>query len=289
MNFITRTGTTLLTLAGLMLADAAHADDRFANVTIERIDAAGSVSVLKGSGGHIGVSAGPDGLLIVDDQYLPLAGRIKEALAELGDESPTWILNTHYHGDHTGGNPAFADSIIMAHDNVRLRLVDGDMPEEGLPVVTYSDEASIFFNGEEIRLVHMPEGHTDGDTIVFFTGSDVVHMGDHFFHDLFPFVDLGGGGTVAGFTRNIESVLSRITDDTTIIAGHGDPIATRADLQRTHDMLVETTAAVTDMIAEGLTIEQAVSQGLGDKWSSWSWGFINEERWIRTLYTDLSK
>ena len=279
---------TILFAVALLTSLVAQADDRFANVKIETIEVTDGIYVLTGSGGHIGVSAGPDGLLIVDDQYLPLADRIKAALGQLGDSSPVWVLNTHYHGDHVGSNPAFADSIIMAHDNVRLRLAGGEMPEEGLPVVTYSDEASIFFNDEEVRLVHMPTGHTDGDTIVFFKGSDVVHMGDHFFHDLFPFVDLRGGGTVAGFTQNIGNVLSMITDETKIIAGHGVPVASKADLERTHQMLIETAEAVSDMIAEGMSVEQVIERGLDKKWADWSWGFINEERWIRTLYTDLS-
>ncbi len=292
MPITIRTLHTQLTLLAIlsMLVTPVHSADRFADVEIRTENVADNIYILYGAGGNIGVSAGEDGLLMVDDQYLPLAGRIKAALAELGDESPTWILNTHYHGDHTGGNPAFGeDSIIMAHDNVRLRLVGGDeaLPKAALPVVTYSEEASIFFNDEEIRLLHMPSGHTDGDTIVFFTGADVVHMGDHFFRDRFPYVDLPAGGSVAGLIKNIEAVLAAVNDDTHIIPGHGE-LAAKADLERYHDMLVATTSAIANMRADGLSADEAVARGLDERWSSWGAGFINEERWIRTVYTDMS-
>ncbi|MDZ7687012.1 MAG: MBL fold metallo-hydrolase [Gammaproteobacteria bacterium] len=277
-------------LIALTLTVSASGQDRFADVTIETVNVAGNISVLYGAGGNIGVSAGEDGLLIIDDQFLPLAGRIKAALAKLGEDQPTWVLNTHYHGDHTGGNPAFGnDGIIVAHDNVRIRLVGGEenLPKSALPVVTYSEKASIHFNNEEIRLLHMPSGHTDGDTVVFFSDSGVVHMGDHFFRDRFPYVDLGAGGSVKGMTRNVAKILSMIDDDTRIIPGHGK-LGGKADLERYHDMLTRTTAAVSKMVDNGLSIDDAVARGLDDKWESWGTGFINEERWIRTIHTELS-
>lgn len=282
----------LVTLFTLVLcAPWVLAQDRFADVEIETVKVAGNISVLYGAGGNIGVSAGPDGLLMIDDQYLPLAGRIRDALEALGGtRSPKWVLNTHYHGDHTGGNPDFGtDAIIMAHDNVRLRLVGGDeeLPPEALPIVTYSEEASIFFNGEEIRLLHMPTGHTDGDTIVFFTSADVVHMGDHFFRDRFPYVDLGAGGSVRGLTENIKKILSAISDSTHVIPGHGR-LANKDDLIRYHDMLIETRLAVAEHVEAGMSADDIVAAGLDSKWDSWGAGFINEERWIRTIYSELT-
>ncbi len=280
----------LLLLMILPLAFGAQAaQDRFANVEITTVKVAGNVSLLYGSGGNIGVSAGPDGILMIDDQFLPLSDRIKAALAELGTDSPTWLLNTHYHGDHTGGNPAFGDSsIIVAHDNVRLRLLAGQPPmaAEGLPVVTYSDRASIHFNGEEVRLIHLPTGHTDGDSVVLFTESGVIHLGDHFFRDRFPYVDLNGGGTVDGYIRNVEMMLTMIDDDMHIIPGHGE-LARRDDLVRFLDMMKATRAKVQQMLDAGNSAEDIVARGLGDQWSSWNWAFINEERWIRTLVSDL--
>lgn len=267
----------------------AMAEDRFANVEIETAQVSGNVYVLYGAGGNIGVLKGADGILIVDDQYAPLAARIKTALAALGDDVPTYVLNTHYHGDHTGGNPSFGkDSIIVAHDNVRVRLLGtDDFPAQGLPAITYSSEASLHFNGEDIRLIHMPSGHTDGDTIVFFKGSRVVHMGDHFFRDRFPFVDINAGGSVQGLIGNIKLALDLIADDTPIIPGHG-LLAEKSDLVRYYDMLIETTDKVNQALTEGKTADEIVDAGLGEQWNTWGAGFINEERWIRTIVASYS-
>lgn len=278
-------------LPPLTLSEA-RAEDRFAGVEVRTVRVKDGVYALFGQGGNIGVSVGEDGILMIDDQFLPLADKIKAALAELGSASPTYLLNTHYHGDHTGGNAAFGgQSTIVAHENVRVRLVNGDTPgdypDAALPVITYSDEASLYFNGEEIRLTHMPAGHTDGDTVVHFTGTDVVHMGDDFFKDRFPFVDLEAGGSVQGMIRNVEAVLNTISDSTRIIPGHGE-LAGKADLARYHEMLIETSSTVRDAITAGKSVDEIVAQGLGEKWSSWGAGFINEERWIRTIHASYS-
>ncbi|MEX0943691.1 MAG: MBL fold metallo-hydrolase [Pseudomonadales bacterium] len=262
----------------------AAAQDQFTNVEIKTEPVSGNVYVLYGAGGNIGVLKGEDGILMVDNQYAPLAARIKAALAALGSDVPAYVLNTHYHGDHTGGNPYFGkDSIIVAHDNVRVRLLNADdFPAQGLPAITYSDQASLHFNGEDVRLIHMPEGHTDGDTIVFFQGSKVVHMGDHFFRDRFPYVDLQAGGSVQGLLGNIKLALELIPDDVPIIPGHG-PLADKSDLVRYYNMLIETTGMVNRALADGKSADQIVDTGLEEKWDSWGAGFINEERWIRTI------
>lgn len=278
----------LLSLLFVPLAGAA--EDRFANVTIKTVPVVGNVYVLYGSGGNIGVSRGADGILMIDDQYAPLATRIKAALTELGSDTPAFVLNTHYHGDHTGSNAAFGrDSIIMAHSRVRTRLLNGEekLPAEALPVITYEQQASIFFNGEEIRLVHMPAGHTDGDTLVYFTGSNVVHTGDTFWNGRFPYVDLEAGGSVQGLTSNTGIVLGTVNDTTSIIPGHG-MLASKQDLRDFYDMLVQTTATVTAAMAAGHTVEQIVAAGLDPRWQSWGQGFINEERWIRTIFTSFT-
>ena len=175
----------------------------FSAVQIEATHVAGSVWMLVGSGGNIGVSSGSDGVLMVDDQFAPLADKIRDALREVGQSEeaaePQFLLNTHFHGDHTGGNVEFGDaSTIVAHTNVRTRLVAGGSPEVALPVVTFDDAVSIHFNGEEIRAFHIPHGHTDGDALIYFTGSNVLHMGDDFFAGRFPFVDIDSGGSVEG-------------------------------------------------------------------------------------------
>ena len=269
----------------------------FSKVEIKTVKVAGNVHMLEGAGGNIGVTSGPDGTLIVDDQFAPLADKIRAALRQLNPASRLrFVLNTHWHGDHTGANRVFGpESTIIAHFNVRKRLavesrVLGSIvppsPPEALPVITYDTVLRVHFNGEEIRVAHYPAGHTDGDSIIFFTGSNVVHMGDHFFAGRFPFVDLDNGGSVEGLTRNVADVLKQTTPDTRIIPGHG-PVSTPADLRAYHQMLLETTAVVRGRVAAGKTLEQVKAEGLPDKWKTWGTGFINTERWLETLYRSL--
>ncbi len=273
----------LLTGVGAATAVLAQ-NDRFANVTIETISVRGNISMLVGSGGNIGVSAGEDGLLIIDDQYAPLAAKIRVALADLGSDTPRFLLNTHFHGDHTGGNADFGvASIIVAHENVRGRLEAGGSPASALPVVTYDDDVTVHFNGEDITLIHMPRGHTDTDSVVMFADSDVIHMGDHFFNGSFPFVDLGSGGTVQGYISNLEKALSWIGDDTAVIPGHG-ALATKADLLAFYNTVKDTSAAIRVMKSQQMSLEDAVAAGLSDEYESWGQGFISEERWITTVY-----
>ena len=186
---IKKLATTCLLLSGISAAATVLAqDDRFANVTIETVPVTGNISMLIGSGGNIGVSTGEDGLLIIDDQYAPLAAKIRAALSQLNPDAPKFLLNTHFHGDHTGGNADFGvASIIIAHENVRGRLVAEDSPSPALPVITFDDDVTVHFNGENITLIHMPRGHTDTDSVVMFEDSNVVHMGDHFFNGSFHF------------------------------------------------------------------------------------------------------
>lgn len=278
--------TALLTALSLNLQAA---DDRFAEVEIKVVPVTKGISMLMGAGGHIGVSYGSDGMLMIDDQFEPLANKIKAALNTIGPGAPTFLLNTHYHGDHMGGNAAFGeDSIIMAHRNVRIRLINDDtenkLTANALPVITYTKEASIHFNGEEIVLLHSPSAHTDGDTIVHFTGSNVIHMGDNFFKDLFPYVDINAGGSVDGLIESVEAILEIADEDTKLIPGHGDGPANKADLIRYLDMLNATSTTVKKWIAEGKSEQEIIDIGLGSDWASWSWNFINEKSWLKTLY-----
>ena len=277
--------TTILSITGMCFAASLMAqNDRFANVTIETVAVAGGISMLIGSGGNIGVSAGVDGILIIDDQYAPLGAKIKAALAALGSDTPKFLLNTHFHGDHTGGNADFGiNSIIVAHENVRGRLVAGDAPASALPVVTYDDDVTIHFNGEDITLIHMPAGHTDTDSVVMFADSNVIHMGDHFFNGGFPFVDLESGGTVQGYLQNLEKALSWIGDDTAVIPGHG-PLGTKSDLLNFYNVVKDTSTAIRVMKSQRMSKEEIVAAGLGDEYESWGQGFINEQRWIETVF-----
>ena len=290
-----RIQSALLLLA--FAAGSAAAQERdFSKVEIKATKVAGSVYMLEGAGGNIGASVGPDGILIVDDQFAPLAEKIRIALRSIDPGSLQFVLNTHWHGDHTGGNPAFGkDATIIAHDNVRKRLSTeqtifdekvAPLPKDGLPVITFGESLSIHFNGEEIKVIHFPHGHTDGDSVIFFTGSNVVHLGDDFFVGRFPFVDLGSGGSVQGLIANIEKVLGQIKEDTKIIPGHG-PLSTPADLKSYHRMLVETSGIVRTKMQAGKDLATIQKEGLPEEWKEWGSGFINTERWIGSVHESL--
>ena len=267
-----------------LLAFSSAAQNQFENVTIDTVSVAGNISMLIGQGGNIGVSAGSDGILIIDDQFAPLAGRIKTAIEALGSDVPKFLLNTHFHGDHTGGNIEFgAESVIVAHENVRMRMAAGGQPAVALPVVTFDDDVTIHFNGEDVTLIHMPNGHTDTDSVVMFSESNVIHMGDHFFNGGFPFVDLANGGTVQGYLSNLERALSWIGDDTAVIPGHG-PLATKSDLLNFYNVVKDTSTAIRVMKSQRMNKEETVAEGLGDEYESWGQGFINEQRWIETVF-----
>jgi len=275
----------------------ARAQQDFSKVQMKATKVSGNIYMLEGAGGNIGVSAGADGILIVDDQFAPLADKIRAALKEINPGQLRFVLNTHYHGDHTGSNPVFGkEATIIAHDNVRGRLaaeqtVRGQKipaaPKEALPVITFNQSVSIHFNGEEIRVVHFPNGHTDGDSVMFFTTSNVVHMGDHFFRDRFPFIDLEHGGSVEGLTRNVEAVIARVPADAKIIPGHG-ALSTLDDLKLYRRMLTETTAHVRKGMSEGKTLEQLKTAGLPEEWKTWGTGFVNTGSWIETIFNSLS-
>ncbi|MCY3771758.1 MAG: MBL fold metallo-hydrolase [Gemmatimonadetes bacterium] len=287
-------GCFSLLFSVLAVSGQVDAQRNWDEVVVEAHPVVGNIYMLTGSGGNIGVSVGDDGILIVDDQYAPLADKIKSALRGLHAGPLKFVLNTHFHGDHVGGNPIFGlEATIVAHTNVRKRVSTpqqrGDrtipaMVEDGWPVITFDEEVSVHFNGEEIRLVHIPDGHTDTDSYVYFTGSDVIHMGDTFFNGRFPFVDLGSGGTVAGLERNIGQVLSMIGPDTRVIPGHGD-LGDRVALQAYHDMLVATIESVRAMMAEGKTLDEIKAAGLPEKWAGYASDFVPEARWIETIYT----
>lgn len=288
----------LLTIV-LLCAVSAYAQTDFSKVEIKATKVAGNVYMLQGAGGNIGVSVGDDGLLIVDDQFAPLADKIRAALKGIADKKLRFILNTHWHGDHTGGNVAFGpEATIIAHDNVRKRLATEQKstvfnsttppsPKEALPVITFDNSLSVHFNGEEIRAIHYPQGHTDGDSVIFFSSSNVVHLGDDFFAGRFPFVDLESGGTVEGLTRNIGQIIEKIPAGAKLIPGHG-PISTLDDLKSYHRMLQQTTEIVRQKITAGKTLDQVKTEGLPAEWAPWGTGFIKTDRWVETIYKSLT-
>jgi glyoxylase-like metal-dependent hydrolase (beta-lactamase superfamily II) len=288
-----------LTLLLVFAAVAQAQQPDYSKVQIKATKVAGNVYMLEGAGGNIGVSVGDDGLLIVDDQFAPLADKIRAALKGIADKKLHFILNTHWHGDHTGGNVSFGpEATIIAHDNVRKRLsteqkstvfnrTTPPSPQEALPVITFDKTLTVHFNGEEIRAIHFPQGHTDGDSVIFFTSSNVVHLGDDFFAGRFPFVDLESGGTVEGLVRNIGEIITKIPEGAKLIPGHG-PISTIDDLKNYHRMLQQTTEIVRQKIAAGKTLEQIKSEGLPEEWKPWGEGFIKTDRWVETIYRSLT-
>jgi len=286
-------------LASALLTGVAFAQGGdFSKVEVKPSKIAGTVWELEGAGGNIGVSAGPDGVLIVDDQFAPLADKILAALKEIAPGGKlAFVVNTHWHGDHTGGNSIFGkQATIIAQANVRNRLAVKQerpgrtveaSPKEALPVITFEDGVSIWFNGEEIQVVHVPHGHTDGDSIIFFKGSNVVHMGDQFFNGTFPFIDVASGGDLAGYVKKIADIIPRIPPGAKIIPGHG-AVGTVEDLRKFHETLARTIDLVKGEIAKGLSLEQAKKAGLPAEFASYASESITTEGWVDVVYTSLT-
>lgn len=281
----------MLTCALAMLNPLAYAGpaDRFADVEISAQHVAGSIHMLVGAGGNIAATVGPDGTLIVDDQFPELGGRIQDALVKLGGDKPKLILNTHWHGDHTGSNPLMGETgTIISHHNVRVRLLGlEDYPRSGLPLVTYSDRLQLHFNDEEIEVIHLPTGHTDGDSVVWFKTANVIHMGDHFFNQRFPFVDVASGGSVDGFIANVRQVLAMIPEDISIIPGHG-PLANKDDLTFTIDTVAKTAEEIRKRLQAGDSDDDIVAW-LDKNYQTWGSGFINAARWVLIIKGDANR
>lgn len=289
---------TITFLATTLLATTLFAQRDFSAVEVKAAKVAGSVYMLTGAGGNIGASVGDDGIVIIDDQYAPLAPKIEAALKSISDKPLRFVLNTHYHGDHTGGNEHFGKSApIIAHENVRTRLKDGTVrggqktpgaPKGALPVVTFDQSLTVHLNGEDVRAIHVPHGHTDGDAVIFFTQSNVVHMGDVLFNGTFPFIDLENGGSVKGVIAACEKVVASTPDDVKVIPGHG-ALTDKAGMRKYIEMLKATSAAVAKGVAAGKTADQLKSEKVLADWESWGTGFIKTDVWIDALVNDSKK
>ncbi len=292
--------TTVIMIAMTMTGYCSNAiaQQDLSSVTIKTHHVAGNIYMLEGRGGNIGVSAGPDGLLMIDDQFAPLSDKIQTALDKLDKGKLKFLLNTHWHGDHTGGNEAFGkQASIIAHTNVRARLVTkqtlfgrevGPSPKQALPVITFDDSLSVHFNDEKIKAVHLPHGHTDGDSVIFFPKSNVVHMGDLMFAGMFPFVDIDHGGNVLGVARNVETIIKMLPKDIKIIPGHG-PISTLDDLKAYHAMLLGTVDVVRKQVDAGKSLEDIKAAGLPATWDKWAGGFIKTDGWLEAIYKSLKQ
>jgi len=277
-------------------------DHDFSKVQIKVTKVAGSVYMLQGAGGNIGASVGDDGIVVIDDQYAPLADKIQTALKGITDKPIRFVINTHYHEDHTGGNEFFQQKApIIAQDNVRKRLEEGGtagnngsvkfeakpQPKGALPIITFDHDVTVHLNGEDIRALHVPSGHTDGDSVIFFPKSNVVHMGDDFVTYGFPFIDLGGGGSVEGMIAGLESIIPKLPPDVKVIPGHG-PISNLDDVRAYLKMLKDTTAAVEAGIKQGKTMDQLKQEKVLEPWKKYSGDFISSDVFVETLYNDLT-
>jgi cyclase len=284
---------SMLGAFALLLASPAFAqmpDPKTVKITATKV--AGNIHMLEGFGGNIGVSAGPDGILIVDSQYAPWAPKIKAALKGISNKPVRFVINTHHHADHTNGNESFATATIVAHENARKHLATQPqfhnkkmLAVSALPVITFKDNLSVHFNGEEIRAIHLPAGHTAGDSVIHFVGSNVFHFGDHLFVKVFPFIDLHSGGTVKGYIANLERLVKEIPADAKVIPGHG-PLATLADMQASLEMLKETTVLVQAALKAGKTVEQMKAEKLLAKYDSFAWEFLDANSFLELLHRD---
>jgi glyoxylase-like metal-dependent hydrolase (beta-lactamase superfamily II) len=292
-----------IAIVAVLATGLCFAQDRdFSKVQIKVTKVAGSVYMLEGAGGNIGASVGDDGIVVVDDQYAPLADRIQAALKGITDKPVRFIINTHYHGDHTGGNEFFQKQApIIAHDNVRKRLEEGGMAGNGgsmhmeqkkaapgaLPIITFDHDVTVHLNGEDIRALHVPAGHTDGDSIIYFPKSNVVHMGDDFVTYGFPFIDVSAGGSIDGMIDGIEKSIADLPPDVKVIPGHG-PVSNLDDVRNFVKMLKDTRAAVQDALAKKMTLDQMKEQKILDPWKKYSGDFISTDVFLETLYNSLT-
>lgn len=289
--------------AVLLLAAAtpAAAQQDFSKVEVKVEQVAPGVAVLFGAGGNIGLSHGEDGNVLIDDQFAPLAPKIVAAVRSVDPDPVRFVINTHWHGDHTGGNEALGQSgaVIVAHDNVRRRMsVDTfsqrfkttikATPKAGLPVVTFAQGVSFHLNGDRLQVIHVPHAHTDGDALVFWSQANVLHMGDTFFHkDSFPFIDRESGGSIDGMIRAAKRGLQLVRPGGRIIPGHG-PVASRAELQAYHDMLVDLRTKVLAGIRAGRSKAQVIAARPAATYAGVATnGFIKPDDFVAGLYDEL--
>ena len=258
------------------------------------------IYVITGKGGNIGLLSGEDGTFLIDDQFAPLTDKLLESIKSIGASKPKFLINTHYHGDHTGGNENLGKqgTLIFSHDNVRERLSSGSflqafnmkmerVAKEGLPVVTFSEDITFHLNGMQVKAIHVPHAHTDGDSFIHFQDANIIHAGDLFFNGFYPFIDVNHGGTLKGLIEGVERILLLSDDSTIIIAGHG-PVGDKKMLQEYLEMLNIAYERLNGLKVQGNTADEAIeSRPLDDLEEKWGKGLFNGDRWIKIIYSGI--
>ena len=290
------TRLSVIAASCLAMASAALAQQDFSKVEVKTEKLTDTIYMLVGAGGNVAVSAGPDAVFVIDDQFAPMAPKLKAAMARISSKPVQFILNTHFHFDHTGGNEIFAGdgALIVAHDNVRRRMSSEQFmsfigarqaasPKQALPVVTVASQISFHLNGEEVQAFHVPAAHTDGDMVVHFRGSNVVHMGDTFFNGMYPFIDGSSGGTADGVVAAADRVLALANEQTRIIPGHG-PLASKADLLAYRNMLATVAQHIKDQRRAGKSDVDIRGAGItADFDARFGNGFIKPEMFLQMM------
>ncbi|MBX2845698.1 MAG: MBL fold metallo-hydrolase [Saprospiraceae bacterium] len=248
--------------------------------------------MLEGRGGNIGIFTGEDGIIIIDSQFAPLSERIQAEVQKLSDAPINYLVNTHFHGDHTGGNAHFGSTgvTIVAHDNVRKRLSENEKTAsrtDAFPTITYEQGVQLHINGQSVIIMHVHNAHTDSDSFIYFPEENVLHMGDVFFNKRFPYIDLKSGGSIDGYQEAVKAALMLVNEETQIIPGHG-PLASKADLIAYSEMLSVIDERMRQALQEGKSLDQIKKEKLVGDLSDWNWGFINEDKIIETFYNGLS-
>ena len=278
---------TLLPLLGLS-----------ADVEIKAVPVADQIYMLVGQGGNIGLYVGEDGTFLIDDQFAPLTDKILDAIKSVGGQHPKFLINTHYHSDHTGGNENLGKggTLIVSHDNVRERLISGayigafkmklsPVANAGLPVITFSKNIKFHLNGDTVIVKHVPHAHTDGDSVIYFQAANVIHAGDLFFNGFYPFIDVNHGGSLKGMIKGVDRVLKVADDQTKIISGHG-PLGDKKQLQEYREMLAIAYERLNSLKAQGKTVQEAVTaKPLADLEAAWGKGIFTGDRWIELIYS----
>lgn len=280
-------GLTLLPILGLS-----------ADVEIKAVPVTDKIHMLVGQGGNIGLFVGEDGTFLIDDQFAPLTEKIVDAIKSVGGQHPRFLINTHYHGDHTGGNENLGKggALIVSHDNVRERLIAGayisafkmkvsPASKPGLPVITFSKNIKFHLNGDTVVVRHVPHAHTDGDSFIHFQAANVIHAGDLFFNGFYPFIDVDHGGSLKGMIKGVDKVLKLADDQTRIISGHG-PLGDKKQLQNYRAMLAVAYERLNSLKAQGKTAQEAVAaKPLADLEATWGKGIFTGDRWIELIYS----